>query len=1085
MGLNRNHTKKDWYFFIKKTRVAVVLSLIIVILGYISMKLLPQEIYPDTSSPMVFVSASYTGASSSIMETTVANVIEASMTGVENVQYMTSECSDGFYSLTLYFKAGSNKDVNLLNVKNQLQEITYQLPPDVQSNGVSAVTTSSDKGSLILNLHSKNDSWEQLDLANYAKSNILDKLKMVDGVANATISGVGDYSMRIWLDPQKMAGLGITADDVSYALSEQNSQFVVGTLGAPPLKIPQDIQMLIKADNLLTSAKDFENVVIKSSSSGGQIYLSDIARVELGSSDYSQFAMVGDKNTALIQVMPAAGANLVNLSNNVNQRIEQINKWLPKNLELSVIYDDAIYMKESVNEVVMTIFITVIIVILVIMLFLGDIVSTLVPCITIPVSLIGAFVVLYMFGMTINMLTLFALILAVSVVVDDAIVVVENVNRHMRDGASPKRATQLTMEEVGVTLVTMSLVLLTVFFPICFIAGFTGILYKQFAIYLSASIILSAVCALTLSPAMTSVMMVKNSDAELFEQGKKGLWSKIFYSFNKLFDKLTQLYMSCVRVFVYTPRITIMTYLCMVFLLVAIFQIAPRAFIPDEDQGLVFVQAYLKDSSTLEHSKNVTKDILNSIDGIEGIDKSKLLVMGSEDQVIMYVQLLDWKERTIPLTEKLRRKIEKRQADLSNVTIQHEIIERTKTIDTADINVSLPSAMGGAGASSGFEFNLVGSDNYTLEMLSKCADQIVDELSNDPRIAYLYNSYPGSMPMYVMHIDYKKAMALNISIQSLTSTLSTLIGSSQVGNFSKDGKNYDVQMQADDRFRRTKQDLSKIYVRSNTGVMVPVQAVMSLEEVNSSVAISRYNQGRSVMIIGQNSQGTAIGDAMKVLENTALNILPPGVSYEWSGSSLQALESSSQTAFIIGLSLLFIYFFLVALYNSWSVPVVILIVSPIAILGALLFQLMLGKPFDLYSQIGVITLIGLAAKQSILFVEFAMSQKEANGMSAQNAAILAASMRFRAILMTELSFLIGVLPMLFATGPSANSRISLASAVFGGMITTVTLGAILTPGFYSIIQSFMDKLPKPVEEEYYIETETDAERESSYDESYL
>lgn len=1083
MGYNNSYGKKDWYFFIKQTRFAVVLSLIIVILGYISMKLLPQEIYPDTSSPMVFVSASYTGASSSIMETTVANIIEPSMTGVENVQYMSSNCYDGYYSLTIYFKAGSNKEVNLLNVKNQLQEINFQLPPEVQREGVSAVTTSSSKGAIILNLTSKNDSWEELDLANYAKSNIVDKLKMVDGVANVEISGVGEYSMRIWLDPQKMSALGVAPEDVSYALSEQNSQFVVGTLGSPPLKVPQDIQMLIKADNLLTTVKDFENVVIKSSSFGGQIFLSDIARVELGSSDYSQYAMVGSKNTALIQLIPAAGANIVQLSNNIEKKVEQINKRLPKTLKLNVIYDDAVHMKESVNEVVMTIFITVIIVILVILLFLGDMVSTLVPCITIPVSLIGAFIILYMFNMSINMLTLFALILAVSVVVDDAIVVVENVNRHLREGCSAKRATQLTMEEVGVTLVTMSLVLLTVFFPICFIAGFTGILYKQFAIYLSASIILSAVCALTLSPAMTSVMLVRNSDVELFEQGKKGFWSKIFYLFNKLFDKLTQAYMSCVRVFVYTPKITLLTYFCLVFLLFCMFKISPRAFIPDEDQGLIYVTAYLKDSSTLEHSKKVTKKIVSAIEGIEGIDKDKMLVMGSDAEVTMYVQLKDWKERMFPLAEKIQRKLEGKPTSLSNTVIQHEIIEKTKQIEEADVTVFLPDAMGSSGSGGGFEFNLISSDIYTLDMVSRYADKIVNLLQDDPRIAYIYNTYPGTTPMYIMHVDYKKAMALNISVQSLTSALSTYIGSSSVGSFSKDGKNYDVQMQADDKFRRTRHDLSKIYVRSNTGAMVPVEAVISLEEINSAAAISRFNQGRSIMIVGQNSQGTALGDAMRIVEQKAEENLPPGISYEWSGSSLQALESSSQTVFIIGLSLLFIYFFLVALYNSWTIPVVILVVSPIAILGALIFQLMLGKPFDLYSQIGVITLIGLAAKQSILFVEFAMSQKEAGEMSAQNAAILAASMRFRAILMTELSFLIGVLPMLFAAGPSANSRISLASTVFGGMFITVSIGAILTPGFYSIIQSYLDKLPKAAEEEYYVAS--DEEKDFSYDESYI
>ena len=1058
--------KKDWYFFIKKTRVAIVLSLIIVILGYISMKKLSQEIYPDTSSPRVYISASYTGASASIMETTVANVIEASMSGLEHIKYITSTCGDGYYDAEIFFNTGSDKDVNLLNVKNQLQEINFQLPTEVQNEGVNAVTTSGDKGAIILNLASKNDNWEQVDLANYAKSNILDKLKMVNGVSDAVLTGSGDYSMRIWLNPQKMAALGVSASDVEYSLNEQNRQFVVGTLGAPPMKTPQHIQMLIKADNLLSSAEDFKNVVIKSESASGQVLLSDIADIELGSSIYDSFAMVGDKNTVLIQIMPSAGVNMVELSNLLNKKVDQISRWLPNELELSVIYDSAIYMKESVNEVVTTIFVTVMIVILVILLFLGDGASTLVPCVTIPISLIGAFSILYLFKMSINMLTLFALILAVSVVVDDAIVVVENVNRFIKEGCSPKRATQLTIEEVGVTLVTMSLILMTVFFPICFIGGFTGILYRQFAVFLSASIIISAICALTLSPAMTSVMLNKDSNFELFAQGKKGLWSKCYYLFNKVFDKLGEMYTECVRVFVYSPKVTIITYLCVIFLMVVAFQILPKAFIPDEDQGIVYVRASISESSTVQRTRDIAKQVIDKIKNIEGVDKNRLLVMGGKNNFNIYVQLKDWNNRKVNLIGKIIRKINKQPTSLSNVAIQGEISKRVKNINGAQIYAYSPQSM--SQNSSDLEFNIIGSDVYTLEQISEYADKIVSKLENNENFDYIYNTYAGTYPLYVMRIDYKKALALNISIQELTSTLSTFIGSSSVSNFTKNGKNYNVIMQADEIFRRNKNDLNKIYIRSMNGVMVPITTIIDLEEVNSTAEITRFNQNRSVMIVAENSEKITTGQAIKEIEACANDILPKGMSYEWSGNSLMEIESSRQTVGIISLALLFIYFFLVALYNSWTIPVVVLIVAPVSIVGALIFQLMLGQPFNLYSQIGIITLIGLAAKQSILFVEFAMAQKETGNLNTQNAAIIAAKMRFRAILMTELSFLIGVIPMLFATGPSANSRISLAATVFGGMLTTVSIGAILTPGFYAIIQSFVDKIyKKNVEEEYY------------------
>ena len=1079
MRYGQANNKKDWYFFIRKTRVAIVLSLIILVLGYICIKLSPQEIYPDTSSPVVYVSATYNGASSSIMETTVANVIEAGLTGLDNLEYMESNCSDGYYSLSIYFKAGSNKDVNLLNVKNQLQEIDFQLPPEVQKEGISAITTSGEKGAIILNLSSKNDSWEQLDLANYAKSNIVDRLKMVEGVADCVLSGIGDYSMRIWLDPQKMAALGVTSGDINYALNEQNGQFVIGTLGTPPLDTPQDIQMLIKADNLLSSVKDFENVVIKSSSAHGQVLLKDVAKIELGSSDYSSYAMVGEKTTALIQIIPTSGANMVKLSNDLNKKVGQINKWLPKGLELNIIYDNATYMKEAINEVIGTIFITVIIVVLVILLFLGDFVSTLVPCVTIPISLIGAFGILYIFHMTINMLTLFALILAVSVVVDDAIVVVENVSRHLQEGNSSKRATQVTMEEVGITLVTMAVVLMTVFFPICFIPGFTGILYKQFAIFLSSAIIISAVCALTLSPAMTSVLMQRNSDKEKFERGELGLWSKCYHLFNTFFNKLSQLYTDCVKIFVYNPKITIVTYLCVLFLMITVFMIIPKAFVPDEDQGILYGTVYMNNTSTIQKSKNTIKNIIGKIQNVEGINIDKLLTIGYEDSATMYIQLKDWKERHLNIAQKLSRKLTHKQNDLSSVGLQSELMEKLSGDDDVYVNVSAPSALG-AGSNNAFEFNLISMGDYKHEDLTKYADKLVEALRNNKKISYAYNTYNGAIPIYVMHIDYKKAMALNISIHELTSTLSSFIGSSNVSNFTKNGKNYEVRMQADGKFRRDKQDLSKLYVRSNTGVMVPVEAVISLEEVYSSSKITRFNQSRSICVIAQKYGNVSAGDAIKEIERIAKEILPSDIGYEWSGSSLQVIESAKQTTFIVALALLFIYFFLVALYNSWSIPAVILIVSPVSIVGAMIFLLMLGKPFDLYSQIGVITLIGLSAKQSILFVEFAMNQSEVNNLSPQNASILAAGMRFRAILMTELSFLVGVIPMLFAIGPSANSRISLAATVFGGMLTTVSVGAILTPGFFSIIQTYLNKLPKAAEEEYYQENNEDLLNEETF-----
>ena len=1012
--------------FIKRPKLAIVISLAIILAGLISLTTLPLEEYPSITPPQVVVTATYSGASSDVITSTIAAPVELQLNGIEDMLYMYSESKNGSYKLTLFFEVGSDPDMDLVNVQNQLQLVTPRLPEEVRRYGLSVRKSTGGAGCLLMSLSSPNGTYNSLFLANYATMFIKDELARIKGCGSVSIFGAGDYSMRIWLKPDKMASLGVSTTDINNAVTAQNIQSPAGNIGVEPMDDPQVLKFTLRTKGRLKTVEEFENIVVKANVDGSNVKIKDVARVELGAESYTSSVTIADKSAAMISIAQLPEANTIDLVNRVEKKMKELSKKFPNDIEYHVQYDITEFVRESIHEVISAIVLAIILVSAVTYLFLGTARAAFIPFCAIPVSLIGVFIFMALMGFSINLLILFGLVLAVGLVVDDAIVVLENTQRHIQEGKSPKDATEITMEEVFGAVVATSLVLMAVFVPVSFMTGITGQMYRQFAVCIATSIGLSTIVALTLSPALCSIILKSGDEKTDFEFIQK---------FEDWFNGVREKYLNVVSYFVHAPKKTLLVLAGVVVFIGAMFVITPTGFLPDEDRGALFVQVQLPDGATLTRTADVVRNLADELTQISGV-VSVMQVNGfsGENTAFVVVRLEPWSKR--------------KSAKLSIDNIIKQANAITSKYTEANTFVTQPPAISGMGMFGGFEYQLLDKGDRSPEELYKEALAFMQEARQNPAFSSLYTSYTASLPQVVVTVQDEKAMAQGVSISEIYSTLAAQFGATYINDFNKYGRVYRVYMQADAPYRSVMGDLSKVYVKNNQGKMVPISSVIKTENVVGPYLLNRFNMYPSIVINGNAATGVSSGDAMKAMGELSDKILPKDMDYAWSGTSLQEQMSSGQIGPILAMALTFVYLFLVALYESWTLPVAVLLISPVALLGALFFQYVSGLSLDIYAQVGLVMLIGLSTKQAILIVEFAKDAMEKDGLNYIDAALQAAKLRFRAVMMTNIAFILGLLPLVFAKGAGAGSRHSIGVSVFGGMLAVAFLGSILVPAFF-------------------------------------
>jgi HAE1 family hydrophobic/amphiphilic exporter-1 len=1029
-------------FFIGRPKFAFVISILLTLMGVLSIPMLPVSEFPDLAPPQVTVTTSYPGASAEIVKDVVAQVIETEVNGVEGMIYMSSKsANDGSYALNVTFDVGVDADMAQVNVSNRVQQAMAKLPEEIKRQGVN-VEKQSPSILLVVNLFSPEGKFDNLFLNNYMGINLKNNLARVPGVSKVNIIGAMDYSMRLWLDPNKMAALSITVSDVLSSVKEQNIQVAAGRIGAAPVDPDQAFQYTLQTQGRLKTTEEFSNIVIRAETDGRRIILSDVARVELGALSYDAQSSLNGQDSAMLFINQIPDANALEVAQGVRDELERLSKNFPEGLEHAVLYDTTDFVDATIQEMYETLLVAISLVILVVYIFLQDARQTLIPAIAIPVSLIGTFLFLLIFGMSLNTVSLFALILAIGIVVDDAIVVVENVTRHMQDGLDPKEATIKTMHEVTGPVVATTLVLLAVFAPTAVMPGITGQMYAQFSVTICIAVLISSINALTLSPALCATLLRPPKE---HKTGYKA-------AFNRFFDNLTGKYSNLVKALLRRSALVAVGFVVLLVGTAGLGSSVPSGFVPQEDKKALFVDIRLPDGSSINRTQAMMKEMVDTVNDIDGVTNvisaagySIISSTVSSNAGLMIVPLDSWELRQTPELS------EKGIVNTINRTL-HSLYPGAQVMA-----FSLPP-LPGVGNIGGVEFNLQDTGGRSPEQLARVMGGFITTLNSQPEIASAFSGYRANVPQMYVEIDRVKAKAQGIPLEEVFASMQTMLGGNYVNDFNLFGKVYNVMMQAETKFRNSEDDILSFHVRNKDGEMIPLSTLISIKPILGPEYIGQFNLYTTAQLNAFPAPGYSSGDVITAIERSSQQ-LPSGYTYAWSGQTYQEIKAGNLAPIIFTLAIIFTYLFLVAQYESWSIPIAVLLSVPIALFGAIMAVWATGSDMNLYTQIGMVLLIGMACKNAILVVEFACQLRE-EGNSIFDSAMTAARLRFRAVLMTAISFILGTMPLVVASGAGAASRHSLGYAIFGGMLAATVIGTILVPVLYYLVQGAREKLNK-------------------------
>jgi hydrophobic/amphiphilic exporter-1 (mainly G- bacteria), HAE1 family len=1024
-------------FFINRPVFATVCALMIILGGAISIPSLPIAQFPDLAPPQVVVSSGYIGANAQTVESAVTIPLEQAINGVQGMKYITSTSgNDGSSSVTVTFDVTRNVDLAAVDVQNRVNQALGRLPNEVKNTGV---IISKQLGGFIFGagVYSPDGAYDSLFLSNYVDIYVRDAVKRVPGVGDVIIFGERKYAMRLWLDPGRMAQRGLSATNVLAALQEQNVQVAAGGVGQPPLPVGQAFQISVRAIGRLSEPSEFENIILKTGTNGTLVRLKDVGRAELGAEDYGTILTFDGHEAVGIGLTQLPGANALDVDRLAKAELLRLSKSFPPGLKYAVAFDTTAVIGESIRDVLITLMQAIGLVVFVIFVFLQDWRSTLIPAITIPVSLVGTFIFVNLLGFSINTLTLFGITLATGLVVDDAIVVIENVERHIAEGITePHNAASVAMKEVAGAVIATSLVLVAVFVPVALFPGTTGILFRQFALTIAFSVAISAFNALTLTPALSAILLGHHRERA---QGR------IFRAFNRVVEAGTNLYTGMLRNVVGWRLASAVVFVGLLGVTYYIYQLVPRGFIPEDDQGYIIMIVQSPQGASLEYTRKICEQAEKTLAGEHDID-GVFSVTGfsfsgtAPNRAMIFANLRPFEER--------------KGLSHSSAAVIERLRPQMFGISGALVIPFNPPAVQGLGQFGGFQFELEDLGRNSLQSIADTANQLVGQGNSGKDLTGLFTSFTANDPQYLVHIDREKAKSLQVPLSQITDALQVYMGSVYVNDFDFNNRSYRVYVQGEGRFRSKAKDIEQYYLRSDTGKMVPLDDVVNIEQTANPQVISHYNLFRSAEINGNAAPGRSSGDGITDMEALAKKTLPNGMTFEWSGLSLEELQSGGKATILFGLGLVVVYLTLAAQYESFVLPFIVLLAVPIAVLGAIGAQAMRGLENDVYCQIGLVMLIGLASKNAILIVEFA-EQLRGQGMSIVEAAVESAKIRLRPILMTSLAFILGVLPLVLAQGAGRSGRISVGTTVFGGMIAATTLNLIFIPVLYVIVKSIV------------------------------